>query len=115
MRIALHLFFRCEEKASRNIGVHAGSAYLLAVLVDDKRIYIFKSDLRHSRGSLFKQFRLAGEDRNIFNTDWFESKSWEPWCSPAIRVYRGNFAAYMDGETNRGVIVDKDMGEENGG
>ena len=61
MRIALHLFFRCEEKASRNIGVHAGSAYLLAVLVDDKRIYIFKSDLRHSRGSLFKQFRLAGE------------------------------------------------------
>ncbi|MPM92976.1 hypothetical protein SDC9_140112 [bioreactor metagenome] len=61
MRIALHLFFRREEKASRNIGVHAGSAYLLAVLVDDKRIYIFKSDLRHSRGSLFKQFRLAGE------------------------------------------------------
>ena len=58
---------------------------------------------------------FAGEDRNIFNTDWFESKSWEPWCSPAIRVYRGNFAAYMDGETNRGVIVDKDMGEKNGG
>ena len=53
---------------------------------------------------------FAGEDRNIFNADWFESKKWEPWCdNPAIRVYRGSFAAYMDGETNRGVIVDKDM------
>ena len=55
---------------------------------------------------------FAGEDRNIFNADWFESKKWEPWCdNPAIRVYRGNFAAYMDGESNRGVIIDKDMGE----
>lgn len=53
---------------------------------------------------------FAGEDRNIVNSDWFEQKSWQPWGKDsAIRIYRGSFAAYMDGETNRGVIVDKDI------
>ncbi|MDO5115484.1 MAG: PEP/pyruvate-binding domain-containing protein [Synergistaceae bacterium] len=53
---------------------------------------------------------FAGEDRNIVNNDWFEQKSWQPWGKDsAIRIYRGSFAAYMDGETNRGVIVDKDI------
>ena len=50
---------------------------------------------------------FAGEDRNIFNIDWFERSKWEPWGSDIIRVYKGNFAAYMDGEKNRGVIVEK--------
>lgn len=48
-----------------------------------------------------------GEDKNILNLDWFESSKWEEWQTPAIRIYRGDFAAYMDGETNQGVIVDK--------
>ena len=52
---------------------------------------------------------FAGEDRNIFNIDWFERSKWEPWGSDIIRVYKGNFAAYMDGEKNRGVIVEKNV------
>ncbi|MFR5879743.1 MAG: PEP/pyruvate-binding domain-containing protein [Cloacibacillus evryensis] len=32
---------------------------------------------------------VRGRGQKHFNTDWFE-QSWEPWCSPAIRVYRGN-------------------------
>lgn len=50
---------------------------------------------------------FSGEEKNIINTEWFEQSSWEPWGSDAIRVYRGSFAAYMDGETNRGIIIDK--------
>lgn len=47
-----------------------------------------------------------GEQKNILNRDWFESKKWEQGPNPAIRIYRGDFSAYMDGETNQGVIVD---------
>ena len=50
---------------------------------------------------------FAGEDRNIFNIDWFDRTQWTPWGNDIIRVYKGNFAAYMDGEKNRGVIVEK--------
>ena len=50
---------------------------------------------------------FAGEDRNIFNVDWFERSHWTPWGNDTIRVYKGDFAAYMDGEKNRGVIVEK--------
>lgn len=49
---------------------------------------------------------FAGEDRNIFNSDWFEDTQWEKCANDAVRIYRGNFAVYMDGETNRGIIVD---------
>lgn len=49
---------------------------------------------------------FAGEDRNIFNADWFEETKWEKCANEAVRIYRGNFAVYMDGETNRGIIVD---------
>ncbi len=49
---------------------------------------------------------FAGEDRNIYNYDWFEDTQWEKCQNEAVRIYRGNFAVYMDGETNRGIIID---------
>ena len=52
---------------------------------------------------------FAGEDRNIFNSEWFEGAECETCKHDAVRVYRGSFAVYMDGETNRGVIVDKNL------
>ncbi|MCF0248436.1 MAG: pyruvate, phosphate dikinase [Synergistes sp.] len=51
-----------------------------------------------------------GENNNIINFDWFRNHPWTPFeGSPTIRIYRGNFAVYMDGETNRGVVIDKDL------
>ncbi len=47
-----------------------------------------------------------GEMNNIIDEDWFKKKKWETGPHPAIRIYRGNFSAYMDGDTNQGVIVD---------
>lgn len=55
---------------------------------------------------------FAGEEQNIFNVDWFESHPCEHYqCAygeSAIRIYRGKFAAYMDGEQNKGIVVDMD-------
>ena len=47
-----------------------------------------------------------GEGRNIFDREWFKESKWEQGPDPAIRIYRGDFSAYMDSRTNSGVIVD---------
>ncbi len=50
---------------------------------------------------------FAGEDRNIFNKDWFDGRPWTAWeGNSAIRVYEGDFGAFMDGTTNRGIIAE---------
>ena len=49
---------------------------------------------------------FEGEEKNIFNRGWFDSAKWEAWQGhPVIRIYEGDFAAYMDGVSNMGVIV----------
>lgn len=47
-----------------------------------------------------------GESDNFIDESWFSKNKWEAGPHPAIRIYRGSFSAYMDGETNQGVIVD---------
>lgn len=47
-----------------------------------------------------------GESNNVINEEWFQEREWETGPHPAIRIYRGSFSAYMDGENNLGVIVD---------
>jgi len=49
---------------------------------------------------------FEGEQKNVLNRCWFEGKPFETGPHPAIRIYRGDFSAYMDGETNQGVVVD---------
>lgn len=49
---------------------------------------------------------FEGELDNIINTEWFHTNEWRAGPHPAIRIYSGSFSAYMDGEKNRGVIVD---------
>lgn len=49
---------------------------------------------------------FEGESNNSIDEEWFGEKKWEEGPHPAIRIYRGNFLAYMDGETNQGVIID---------
>ena len=49
---------------------------------------------------------FEGESNNLIDQDWFSERKWEEGPHPAIRIYKGNFLAYMDGETNQGVIID---------
>lgn len=51
---------------------------------------------------------FEGELNNVINTEWFHSNEWELGPHPAIRIYRGNFSAYMDGERNTGVVTDNE-------
>jgi len=47
-----------------------------------------------------------GEMNNLFDHEWFDDTKYEEGPHPAIRIYRGSFSAYMDGENNKAVIVD---------
>ncbi|HAJ93463.1 MAG TPA: pyruvate, phosphate dikinase, partial [Synergistaceae bacterium] len=49
---------------------------------------------------------FEGESNNLIDQDWFRERKWEEGPHTAIRIYRGSFSAYMDGETNQGVIID---------
>ena len=49
---------------------------------------------------------FEGESNNLIDQDWFSERKWEEGPHPAIRIYKGNFLAYMDGDTNQGVIID---------
>ena len=47
-----------------------------------------------------------GEGRNIYDREWFKDAGWEQGPDPSIRIYRGDFSAYMDSQANRGVIIE---------
>lgn len=47
-----------------------------------------------------------GEPENLFDERWFENHPWEPTADPAVRIYRGDFSAYMETSANQAVIVD---------
>ena len=51
---------------------------------------------------------FEGELDNIINTEWFHNNDWRQGTHPAIRIYRGDFSAFMDGEKNCGVIIDNE-------
>jgi len=50
---------------------------------------------------------FEGEGRSVFDRDWFQHGKWEPGPEPALRVYRGHFSAYLDGDRNEGYIVER--------
>lgn len=51
---------------------------------------------------------FEGELDNIINTEWFHNNEWIQGGHSAIRIYRGDFSAYMDADKNKGVIVDNE-------
>jgi hypothetical protein len=55
---------------------------------------------------------LRVESNNLIDQEWFTENEWEEGPHPAIRIYRGNFSAYMDGESNQGVIIDNGTSAE---
>lgn len=48
---------------------------------------------------------FEGEKGNFIDEKWFGEYKHETGPNPAIKIYRGTFSAYMDGETNKGLIT----------
>ncbi len=49
---------------------------------------------------------FEGEADNVFDQGWFEKAPHEATLHPTVRLYRGSFSVYMDGERNVGVVID---------
>ncbi len=47
---------------------------------------------------------FAGESGNTYRKTWFDSTPYEKGLHPAVRVYHGNFAVYMDGDSEIGQV-----------
>lgn len=50
---------------------------------------------------------FVGADGNVFNREWFDSKEYQVGKHPALRIYKGSFSAYLDGNRVIGVVVDE--------
>ncbi len=48
---------------------------------------------------------FAGESGNVFNKEWFDNSPYEKGHHPAVRIYHGNFAVYMDGDSEIGQVL----------
>ncbi len=47
----------------------------------------------------------VGEEGNLFDRDFFEGSPREEMLGGLVRIYRGPFAVYLDGEEERGVVA----------
>ncbi|MDR0649019.1 MAG: PEP/pyruvate-binding domain-containing protein [Synergistaceae bacterium] len=45
------------------------------------------------------------QKKNKSNTDWLERAPYETGEHPSVRLYRGNFSVYLDGELETGIVV----------
>jgi len=45
-----------------------------------------------------------GDKTDIFNLDWFERTGYEKGLHPAVRVYKGDFSVFLDGEREIGEV-----------
>ena len=50
---------------------------------------------------------FAGENKNIYDIDWFDDTPYTFGPHPAIRIYRGSFSVLMNGNDNFGVVLVK--------
>ncbi len=46
-----------------------------------------------------------GSEGDVFNRTWFESAPYETGTHPSVRIYRGKFDVYLDGEEEVGVVA----------
>jgi hypothetical protein len=65
----------------------------------------FFSDLETDQVLYMPVFQ--GEKDNVFNEDWFEKTPFEYGEHKAIRLYKGDFHVYMNGDHNIGVVACK--------
>ena len=50
---------------------------------------------------------FAGENKNLYDIDWFDDTPYTFGPHPAIRIYRGSFYVLMNGNDNFGVVLVK--------
>jgi hypothetical protein len=48
---------------------------------------------------------FAGESGNTYNKEWFDKTPYDRGHHPAVRVYHGDFAVYMDGDSEIGQVM----------
>jgi hypothetical protein len=48
---------------------------------------------------------FAGQSNNIYASDWLDNTEYEVGEHPAVRVYKGSFFVYLDGESEQGLIT----------
>jgi hypothetical protein len=48
---------------------------------------------------------FQGEENNVYNEDWFEETAFEYGHHKAIRLYKGDFTVYMNGDDNIGIVT----------
>ncbi|MDR1516111.1 MAG: PEP/pyruvate-binding domain-containing protein [Synergistaceae bacterium] len=48
---------------------------------------------------------FSKQKKNKINTGWLDSAPYQTGDHPSVRLYKGNFSAYLDGELETGIIV----------
>ncbi|MDR1740862.1 MAG: PEP/pyruvate-binding domain-containing protein [Synergistaceae bacterium] len=48
---------------------------------------------------------FAGQKNNIYASDWLDKSEYEVGSHPAVRVYKGDFFVYLDGESEEGIVT----------
>lgn len=48
---------------------------------------------------------FSNQGGNVFNTVWLDNTPYTTGDHPSVRVYEGDFSVYLDGETERGIVV----------
>lgn len=48
-----------------------------------------------------------GEEGNVYNKEWFDSRDWISTYHQAVRHYQGNFDILLDGDSEIGIVIDK--------
>jgi hypothetical protein len=44
---------------------------------------------------------------NRYNKEWLDARPYKSGAHPAVRIYKGDFSAYLDGEEESGIIISK--------
>ena len=47
---------------------------------------------------------FAGQSNNVYASDWLDNTPYELGAHPAVRIYKGNFFVYLDGESEQGLV-----------
>lgn len=49
---------------------------------------------------------FAGDDPDIFNHEWFESRPYDKGAEEEIRIYKGDFSVFLNGDTEEGIVIE---------
>ncbi|MDR3231164.1 MAG: pyruvate, phosphate dikinase, partial [Synergistaceae bacterium] len=50
---------------------------------------------------------FAGQSNNVYAADWLDKREYEVGEHPAVRIYKGNFFVFLDGESEQGLVCEE--------